>query len=147
MSSQTSIDEPRPSARPDERARAGLARRLLAAIGGAALCVIGVILLPLPGPGLLVVLAGLALLASEFSWAHRLIVPVRQWAWRAAQEGVASPLRIAVAATVGLALIGTGVAWLLVPTLPLAVSIGTGLIGSGIVKLVLLAYAYRNARR
>ena len=34
---------------------------------------LGVVLLPLPGPGWLVIFAGLAILASEFAWAERLL--------------------------------------------------------------------------
>jgi uncharacterized protein (TIGR02611 family) len=35
--------------------------------------VLGVILIPLPGPGWLIVFAGLAVLATEFVWAERLL--------------------------------------------------------------------------
>jgi uncharacterized protein (TIGR02611 family) len=35
--------------------------------------VIGFILIPLPGPGWLIVFAGLAILATEFVWAERLL--------------------------------------------------------------------------
>jgi uncharacterized protein (TIGR02611 family) len=40
-------------------------------VGGGALLVAGVAMLVLPGPGLLVIVAGLALLATEFAWAQR----------------------------------------------------------------------------
>lgn len=40
-------------------------------VGGGALLAVGVALLPLPGPGLLVVFAGLSLLATEFEVARR----------------------------------------------------------------------------
>ena len=40
-------------------------------IGGVALLVGGAAMLVLPGPGLLVIVAGLALLAREFVWARR----------------------------------------------------------------------------
>ncbi len=41
------------------------------ALSGGALLVVGLLLLVLPGPGTPVVLAGLALLATEFAWAER----------------------------------------------------------------------------
>ena len=41
--------------------------------GGFVLLVAGVVLLPLPGPGLLVIALGLAVLAREFAWAHNLL--------------------------------------------------------------------------
>ena len=40
---------------------------------GGAIVVLGFILIPLPGPGWLIVFAGLALLATEFVWAERLL--------------------------------------------------------------------------
>jgi len=43
-------------------------------IGGAALVLVGIVLaLPgVPGPGLLIIFAGLGVLGSEFEWARRL---------------------------------------------------------------------------
>jgi uncharacterized protein (TIGR02611 family) len=46
-------------------------RRILAASVGLVTLVVGVILLVLPGPGLVVMLLGLAILATEFAWAKR----------------------------------------------------------------------------
>jgi uncharacterized protein (TIGR02611 family) len=40
---------------------------------GAAIVVVGVVLLPLPGPGWLIIFAGLGVLATEYVWAHRLL--------------------------------------------------------------------------
>ena len=48
--------------------------RLLVALAGVVLVLVGVTLSPLPGPGgIPLVLAGLAVLASEFLWARRLL--------------------------------------------------------------------------
>jgi uncharacterized protein (TIGR02611 family) len=47
--------------------------RTVVGIVGGLVIVLGVILLPLPGPGWLVIFAGLAILASEFTWAERLL--------------------------------------------------------------------------
>jgi uncharacterized protein (TIGR02611 family) len=46
-------------------------RRILAASVGMVTLLVGVALLVLPGPGLVVMLLGLAILATEFSWAQR----------------------------------------------------------------------------
>ncbi len=46
-------------------------RRILAASVGLVTLVVGVVLLVLPGPGLVVMLFGLAILATEFAWAKR----------------------------------------------------------------------------
>jgi Putative transmembrane protein (PGPGW) len=56
---------------PEPRSVAGQTRRLLVLVLGLLLILAGVIIAPLPGPwSLPVVLAGLALLASEFDWAQ-----------------------------------------------------------------------------
>ena len=47
--------------------------RVAAAIGGFLVVLLGIILIPLPGPGLLVVAVGLAVLALEFAWAEHLL--------------------------------------------------------------------------
>jgi tellurite resistance protein TerC len=44
--------------------------RALRIVGGFTLLVIGIALLVLPGPGWLIIAAGLALLAAEFAWAR-----------------------------------------------------------------------------
>ena len=49
------------------------ARRLGVLLAGTGLIVLGLILIPLPGPGWAVVIAGLAVLATEFTWAERLL--------------------------------------------------------------------------
>jgi uncharacterized protein (TIGR02611 family) len=50
-----------------------VAYRALIAVIGFAIIVAGIVLIPLPGPGWLIVFAGLALLATEFAWAERLL--------------------------------------------------------------------------
>jgi tellurite resistance protein TerC len=52
-------------------------RRLLVSVGGGLLLAAGAAMLVLPGPGLLVVAAGLAVLATEFVWARRLLERVK----------------------------------------------------------------------
>ncbi len=46
------------------------ARRIAVAVLGGVLVVVGVVLSVLPGPGLVLVIAGLAVLATEFAWAN-----------------------------------------------------------------------------
>ncbi|GAA3012475.1 TIGR02611 family protein [Actinokineospora diospyrosa] len=45
-------------------------------VGGLVLAA-GIVMIPYPGPGWLVVFAGLAILAVEFSWAHRTLTYAR----------------------------------------------------------------------
>lgn len=49
-----------------------LTYRIGVAVAGSAIVVAGIGLIPLPGPGWLIVFAGLAVLATEFTWADRL---------------------------------------------------------------------------
>jgi hypothetical protein len=44
-------------------------RKLFVGVAGGTLVLVGLVLIPLPGPGIPVVLAGIALLATEFAWA------------------------------------------------------------------------------
>lgn len=46
------------------------ARRIAVAVVGGVLVVVGVVLCVLPGPGLVLVIAGLAVLGTEFAWAN-----------------------------------------------------------------------------
>jgi uncharacterized protein (TIGR02611 family) len=50
-----------------------LAYRLAVAIAGGLIVVLGLALVPLPGPGWLIVFLGLGILATEFAWAGRLL--------------------------------------------------------------------------
>ena len=53
-------------------------RRVVVLIVGGMVLLTGLIMLVTPGPGLVVILIGLATLASEFSWARRLLTRVRE---------------------------------------------------------------------
>ena len=117
------------------------------AIAGGVVLLVGVALLVLPGPGLLLVLAGLLILASEFPALERFIDPVRDRAMKAAEESVSSPLRIAGSVLCGLALITAGVLWGLrvFSWLPFpGWSTGSSLILSGIVLFALLGWSYKR---
>lgn len=59
------------------------ARRLVVAVIGGTVVLLGVVLLVFPGPGWLVIIAGLALLGTEFIWARRLLQRARETAQRA----------------------------------------------------------------
>jgi uncharacterized protein (TIGR02611 family) len=61
----------------DGRPALRLVFRIAVAVVGTVVLVLGIVLIPYPGPGWLVVFAGLAILASEFSWAGRLLTYAR----------------------------------------------------------------------
>lgn len=48
-------------------------KRVGTAIVGGIVLIVGVIAIPYPGPGWLIVFAGLAILATEFTWAQRVL--------------------------------------------------------------------------
>ena len=54
--------------RPDE-----MLKRIARGAAGGVLLIAGIAMLALPGPGWLTIAAGLALLATEFAWARRLL--------------------------------------------------------------------------
>jgi hypothetical protein len=122
-------------------------KRVTIAIIGGLVVLIGVALLVLPGPGLLLVLAGLLILASEFPALERYVDPVRDRAMKAAEDSVSSPLRIAGSVCAGLGLIGAGIAWGLLPWLPFSGwSTGSSLILSGLILFALLIWSYRKVK-
>jgi uncharacterized protein (TIGR02611 family) len=92
----------RPRARLLERtglSRAGrIARRVGVTVAGAAVIAIGIVLLPLPGPGWLVIFAGLGILGTEYEWARRLLALVRQQVRRWTQWIAAKPVWVRVLA-------------------------------------------------
>jgi uncharacterized protein (TIGR02611 family) len=48
-------------------------RRIAVTVAGFAVLIIGIILIPLPGPGWAIVFGGLAILATEYVWAQRVL--------------------------------------------------------------------------
>ncbi|MGY1635010.1 PGPGW domain-containing protein [Geodermatophilus sp. SYSU D01186] len=94
-------------------------KTLVAAVLGGFLTLSGIALLVLPGPGFVLIAAGLAVLATRFSWAKKPL----DYAMEKAQEGVEevakSPWRAAGAALAALVLIALGVLALVGVDLPL----------------------------
>jgi uncharacterized protein (TIGR02611 family) len=69
----------------------------------------GIIAIPYPGPGWLIVFGGLAILASEFTWARRVLHFARGKydAWTAWLSRQSLLVRIAVLAATGLVVLAT----------------------------------------
>lgn len=74
------------SPQPDEKAQeegllaSGIkhVRRLIVLVIGGTVLLVGIIMLVVPGPGLIVIPLGLAILAIEFAWAGRLLLKFKQ---------------------------------------------------------------------
>ena len=135
------------------------ARRLALETLGWLLVVVGIAALVLPGPGLLAIFAGLALLSQQYDWAERRLEPVKEKALKAAAESVETWGRVLVSVTVALVLIACGVLWIWYPPAPgwwpiderwwLFGGWGTGTtqIASGLMALAMIVYSYRRFRR
>lgn len=128
---------------------------------GWALVILGIFMLVLPGPGLLGMFAGIALLARHYTWADRLVDPLEAKAVEAAKYGVATIPRIIVSVLGIIWVAAVGVVWFVSPTIPefsiLGVGFGpelpaAGLVGaagiwfSDIIAIVLLVYSIRRWR-
>ncbi len=96
-----------------------LFKRFAVTILGVALLVLGLAMMVLPGPGILVIVAGLAVLATEYVWARRLLVRAKKEATKAQDAAVASPARLGATVVFGLVLLGVGVAMLVARDLDL----------------------------
>ena len=136
-------------------------RRTGSEILGWILTVAGVILIPAPGPGTLVLVAGISLLARNHPWAQRMLEPLRRKAVDAAKYGVATWPRIFLSFLGGVWLVALGVVWWISPEIPefsiLSVGFGPqlpahgwgtaiGLWASAIAAWALLAYSVRRYR-
>lgn len=98
----------------------GLAYRIAVAVVGSAIVLVGLGLVPLPGPGWLIVFVGLGILASEFAWAERLLdfakAKVRGWTAWLRRQSLAVRLLVGVVTLVVVAAAGWGyVAWQGIP--------------------------------
>lgn len=104
------------------RARPGHRRlyQIVVAVVGGVLVLGGLALVPFPGPGWLVVLIGLAVLASEFSWADRLQSLVRRTltAWMAWLSRQSWPVRALVGLGTLVVVVATGYGLLLWQGMP-----------------------------
>ena len=122
------------------------------------LIVAGVAALVLPGPGLLLLAAGLAVLSQQYAWAERRLAPVKAKAFKVAAASVRSWGAIAMSALMALVIMGVGVVWGVRPPapgfwplserwwLPGGWGTGSSLIGSGLIAIGLLVYSYFRFR-
>lgn len=122
------------------------------------LVLVGIAALVLPGPGLLALFAGVALLATQYEWAERRLDPVKKAALRTAADSVKTWPRILMSVLGVCWLVAIGVFWGISPPSPswwpiddkwwLTGGWGTGatLIGSGVIAGAMIVYSYLNFR-
>lgn len=90
--------------------------KVLIAVLGLAIIIVGIVLLPLPGPGWLIIFVGLGLWGTEFEWAKRLLRFARRqvgaWTdWVQRQPRIVQGL-VGLAGLVFLAAVLYGTYWL-----------------------------------
>lgn len=141
------------------RQRPGWLRRTGIEILGWTLVVVGIGALVLPGPGLLTVVAGLAVLSQQYVWAEKQLHPIKVKAFHAAALGVKTWPRIVISFLGGVWIIAVGIVWGLQPPVPgwwpinddwwLPGGWGTGstMIFSGLIAFALIIYSVHRFGR
>jgi len=133
-------------------------KRYSIAAAGFLVLAVGVVLMPLPGPGVLIVLLGVLILATQFEWAERRVEQVKRAALRGAADSVKSWPRIFASVVGVVVLTGFGVLWCMHPPAPPWWPLdekwwlyggwgpGSTMIFSGVVAAGVLVYSYLNFR-
>lgn len=116
----------------------------------------GIAALVLPGPGLLMLFGGMALLSQRYEWAERRLEPIRLRALLGAAEGVETWPRIIASCLGGLFVLACGILWTINPPAPhwwpFEASLwllgkqwaGVTLILSSLIAFALIVYSYRR---
>lgn len=86
-------------------------KRIAVTIAGFAVLLAGLVMMVTPGPGILGIIAGLAILATEYAWAETMLDKTKQRAGEAAKAATASPIRVALAVAATAVGIGAAVFW------------------------------------
>lgn len=132
------------------------AKRVVLETLGWLLVLAGIAALVLPGPGLLMLFGGLALLSQQYEWAERRLAPIRKRALLGAAEGVETWPRIVMSSALSVGLVACGVLWIVRPDVPswwplgdfwwLPGGLWTGVtqIISGVIAGALIIYSYRR---
>jgi len=130
-------------------------RKILRLVAGWLLLLVGVVALILPGPGLLMIVAGLVILSQEYAWAEKRVEPIKVKAFEVAASGVRTWPRILGSVLGATAVVGAGVVWwvdpqipkfwILGPQLPLGGwPTGLSIALSGLIALALIGYSVKR---
>lgn len=133
-----------------------LVKRIGLEVVGWTLLVAGIAALVLPGPGLLMIFAAMAVLSQQYEWAERRLAPIKYRALKGAAESVETTPRM-IASVVGVVLLfAAGALWIADPAAPSWWSLSEGWwlpggiatastqIASGLIAAGLVVYSYRR---
>ncbi|MDQ2637459.1 MAG: PGPGW domain-containing protein, partial [Actinomycetota bacterium] len=95
-----------------------IGKSILLQVAGWALVLFGLAALVLPGPGVLAIFAGMAVLATQYEWAARHIALAEKAALEGAEASVKTWPRIVLSASSAFWLVGLGVYWGIGPAAP-----------------------------
>lgn len=133
-------------------------RRVLLETLGWLLVVVGIAALILPGPGLLMLFGGLAILSQQYEWAERRVRPVEVAAKKAAADSVQTWPRITLSLLGVCWLVAVGMLWVLQPGAPEWWPVsdswwllggwptGATIIASAFIALAMIVYSFRHYR-
>lgn len=133
-----------------------VAKRVGLEVLGWGLLLAGIAMIALPGPGLLGIFGGLAVLSQQYDWAERRLDPVKYRALKGAAESVETPLRIAVSLVGVCFLLAMAALWYVGPEqpgwwplpdwtwLPGGAATSITLVLSAFIAVALLVYSYRR---
>lgn len=122
-------------------------KRVVVAVLGCALLLVGIALLVLPGPGFLMIAAALGLLSTQFDWAKRPLDYAKDKAELGVEEVGESGFRASFAVLCALGLVALGVLDLVGIHIPLVnVFTAVMLVLSGLFLVGTVAYALYRAR-
>ncbi len=122
-------------------------KTVVVAVLGGLLTLSGIALLVLPGPGFVLVAAGLAVLATRFTWAKKPLDYAKEKAQEGVEEVGKSPWRAAGAVLAALVLVALGVLALVGVDLPLINSLtAVVLIISGLFLIGTVLFARRQEK-
>lgn len=91
-----------------EKAQSGVLKRMIRMTIGFLVFILGIIMLPLPGPGTIVIALGLLILSRDVRWADRLLNKLRAKTPGVPAEGEAWP-KLTIALSILVALLFTAV--------------------------------------
>lgn len=125
-----------------------LARKIAIALAGGLVLAAGIVMIPLPGPGWLVVVFGLWILSFEFLWAERLFDKIQDKVVDAAHLAAANRWGTVLSVASACGIIAAGFVWALWEDLPYSSWVtGMALSGSGVIALFTIWWAANDLKK